>query len=34
MEIRSPIPPLWMDTLQAMDPSWVVFAHDHSVWMP
>ena len=29
-----PIPSPWMETLHAMDPSCVVFAHDQSVWMP
>lgn len=29
-----PVPPPWMGVLQAMDPARVVFAHDHSVWMP
>lgn len=29
-----PVPAAWMEALQAMDPSYVVFAHDHSVWMP
>jgi N-acyl homoserine lactone hydrolase len=29
-----PMPPVWVATLQAMDPSHVVFAHDHSVWVP
>jgi glyoxylase-like metal-dependent hydrolase (beta-lactamase superfamily II) len=29
-----PVPPEWMPVLLAMDPSSVVFAHDHSVWMP
>jgi len=29
-----PIPPAWMELLQAMDPARVVFAHDHSVWVP
>jgi N-acyl homoserine lactone hydrolase len=26
--------PAWMDRLQRLDPSRVVFAHDHSVWEP
>jgi N-acyl homoserine lactone hydrolase len=29
-----PVPPEWMPVLLAMDPSSVVFAHDHSVWKP
>ena len=29
-----PIAPAWMDRLQRMDPSRVVFAHDHAVWEP
>jgi N-acyl homoserine lactone hydrolase len=29
-----PVAPEWMDVLLAMDPSYVVFAHDHSVWTP
>ena len=29
-----PVSPAWMDVLLAMDPSYVVFAHDHSVWKP
>jgi len=29
-----PVPPAWMETLVALDPSSVVFAHDHSVWRP
>lgn len=29
-----PVSPEWMDVLLAMDPSYVVFAHDHSVWKP
>ena len=29
-----PVSPEWMEVLMAMDPSYVVFAHDHSVWKP
>jgi N-acyl homoserine lactone hydrolase len=29
-----PVPPEWMAVLEALDPRYVVFAHDHSVWMP
>lgn len=29
-----PVAPDWMAVLLAMDPSYVVFAHDHSVWKP
>ena len=29
-----PVSPAWMEVLLAMDPSCVVFAHDHSVWRP
>ncbi len=29
-----PVPPTWIDRLQSFDPARVVFAHDHSVWMP
>jgi N-acyl homoserine lactone hydrolase len=29
-----PVPPAWVELLQAMDPSRVLFAHDHSVWVP
>jgi N-acyl homoserine lactone hydrolase len=29
-----PVPPLWLDRLQQLDPARVVFAHDHSVWEP
>jgi len=29
-----PVPPDWMETLQEWDPRLVVFAHDHSVWVP
>ena len=29
-----PIPPVWLETLQRMDPSRVLFAHDYSVWIP
>ena len=29
-----PLAPGWMDLLLARDPSYVVFAHDHSVWKP
>lgn len=29
-----PVVSAWMDVLLAMDPSLVVFAHDHSVWKP
>ncbi|MDT7536855.1 MAG: N-acyl homoserine lactone hydrolase [Actinomycetota bacterium] len=29
-----PLPPAWIDTLLALDPARVVFAHDASVWMP
>jgi len=29
-----PVPPAWIDRLQSFDPARVVFAHDHSVWMP
>ncbi len=28
------VPPAWMEVLLAMDPSSVVFAHDHSIWKP
>jgi N-acyl homoserine lactone hydrolase len=35
-ERPQPLPgfPAWMDRLQDLDPSTVVFAHDHSVWQP
>ncbi len=29
-----PVPPEWMAVLEDLDPRYVVFAHDHSVWMP
>ena len=29
-----PVPPAWIDRLQAMDPRRVVFAHDNAVWEP
>jgi N-acyl homoserine lactone hydrolase len=29
-----PVAPAWLERLQQFDPSRVVFAHDHSVWMP
>jgi N-acyl homoserine lactone hydrolase len=29
-----PIPPVWLERLQALDPAKVVFAHDHAVWEP
>jgi len=29
-----PVPPLWLDRLQQLDPARVVFAHDHAVWEP
>jgi len=29
-----PVPPAWMEGLQALDPKRVVFAHDHAVWLP
>ncbi len=29
-----PVPPVWQEALQRLDPSRVVFAHDHSVWVP
>ncbi|MGI8699788.1 MAG: N-acyl homoserine lactonase family protein [Nocardioidaceae bacterium] len=29
-----PTPPQWLDRLLDLDPSRVVFAHDHAVWMP
>ena len=29
-----PVPPAWMARLQELDPRAVVFAHDHSVWVP
>ncbi len=29
-----PLPPQWMRVLDALDPRYVVFAHDHSVWTP
>jgi N-acyl homoserine lactone hydrolase len=29
-----PVPPAWVDRLQAFNPVRVVFAHDHSVWEP
>ncbi len=29
-----PVPPEWIDRLQAMDPRRVVFAHDNAVWEP
>jgi N-acyl homoserine lactone hydrolase len=30
----TPVPAGWMDAILAFDPAYVVFAHDHSVWMP
>jgi N-acyl homoserine lactone hydrolase len=29
-----PAPPVWMNRLSDLDPSWVYFAHDHAVWIP
>jgi N-acyl homoserine lactone hydrolase len=29
-----PLPPAWVETLLALDPARVVFAHDASVWVP
>lgn len=29
-----PVPPEWMTVLEDLDPRYVVFAHDHSVWTP
>lgn len=29
-----PVPPAWLDRVLALDPARVVFAHDHSVWVP
>jgi N-acyl homoserine lactone hydrolase len=29
-----PVTPAWLDRLQRLDPSRVVFAHDHAVWEP
>ena len=29
-----PVPPSWVARLQALDPRAIVFAHDHSVWVP
>ena len=29
-----PVPPAWIDRLQALDPAAVYFAHDHAVWHP
>ena len=29
-----PLAPAWVDYLQSLDPRRVVFAHDHSVWVP
>jgi N-acyl homoserine lactone hydrolase len=29
-----PVPPAWVETLLALDPARVVFAHDASVWVP
>jgi N-acyl homoserine lactone hydrolase len=29
-----PIAPAWMEALLSMDPAYVVFAHDHSIWKP
>lgn len=29
-----PVPPSWVGYLQSLDPRVVVFAHDHSVWVP
>ncbi len=29
-----PAPPEWLNRLLALDPSRVVFAHDHAVWLP
>lgn len=29
-----PVPPGWMRVLDALDPRYVVFAHDHSIWVP
>ena len=34
VEVPLPVSPAWMEVLLAMDPSCVVFAHDHSVWRP
>jgi N-acyl homoserine lactone hydrolase len=31
---KLPVPPSWIDRLQAMDPRRVVFAHDNAVWEP
>ncbi len=31
---RLPLTPPWVDRLQQFDPRRVVFAHDHSVWVP
>ena len=33
---REPLPvtPAWMDALLALDPAYVFFAHDHSIWQP
>ncbi len=33
-EAPLPRPPAWLELLQRLDPSRVVFAHDHSVWVP
>jgi N-acyl homoserine lactone hydrolase len=32
----APLPPVpaWLDRLQRLDPARVLFAHDHSVWVP
>jgi N-acyl homoserine lactone hydrolase len=30
----APAPPQWIERLQRFDPARVVFAHDHSVWVP
>jgi N-acyl homoserine lactone hydrolase len=29
-----PVPPVWVDRLQRLDPARVLFAHDHAVWEP
>ena len=29
-----PLAPEWMAVLDALDPRYVVFAHDHSIWIP
>jgi N-acyl homoserine lactone hydrolase len=33
-EAALPVPPVWQEALQRLDPARVVFAHDHSVWIP